>query len=154
MSQPFPKSDLRSLATKLIVCESSSNIGTAGENLPLENVPVVFRVTETLRGSLSRLVGIAGYRVLLARALSVAKSQDSTFGNFRVSQEARLEAVNGSQSHPLQDDAGVVLIAQLLGLLVTFIGEPLTISLIAEAWPSFTATNSSTLEKLKNEPRR
>jgi hypothetical protein len=31
--------------------------------------------------------------------------------------------------------AGEVLVAELLGLLVTFIGEGLTLSLVREAWP-------------------
>ena len=32
-------------------------------------------------------------------------------------------------------EAGVVVVAQLLGLLVTFIGEPLTLRLVRDAWP-------------------
>jgi hypothetical protein len=32
-------------------------------------------------------------------------------------------------------DAAVAITAQLLGLLVTFIGEPLTVRLVREAWP-------------------
>ena len=32
-------------------------------------------------------------------------------------------------------DAAVAIIAHLLGLLVTFIGEPLTLRLVGEAWP-------------------
>ena len=136
-------------------CESSSNKVTVGENLSLGNVPALFRVTETLRGPLSQLAGIAGYRVLLARALNVAKSQNSTLGAFCVTQDARLEAVKGSPiASPPNDDAGVLFIAQLLGLLATFIGEPLTLNLIAEAWPDFSVTDSSTLEKLDNEPCR
>jgi hypothetical protein len=29
----------------------------------------------------------------------------------------------------------VIVVAQLLGLLVTFIGEPLTLGLVGDAWP-------------------
>ena len=32
-------------------------------------------------------------------------------------------------------DAPVAIIAHLLGLLMTFIGEPLTLRLVREAWP-------------------
>jgi hypothetical protein len=32
-------------------------------------------------------------------------------------------------------DAAVAITAHLLGLLVTFIGEPLTVRLVREAWP-------------------
>ena len=32
-------------------------------------------------------------------------------------------------------DGGAAVVAHLLGLLVTFIGEPLTLRLVADAWP-------------------
>ena len=153
MSQSASNSELRSLAAKLLAYESSLKAPT-GDTLPLEHAPLIFRVTEQLRIPLSRLAGVAGYRVLLARALTVAKSHDPSLGPLRVSQEARLEMFNGAQCVTPHNDAGVLLIAQLLSLLVTFIGEPLTISLIAEAWPSFSVADSSTLEKLEHEPRR
>ncbi len=151
MSQPPPNSNLRSLAAKLIARESTS-IADAGENRPLENSPPAFRVTERLRVPLSRLAGIAGYRVLLSRALSVAKSQDPSLAALRVDQAGSLEGVNGFASPG--NEAGVILISQLIGLLVTFIGETLTLALIVEAWPDFTVTDSQTLEKREDEPRR
>ncbi len=42
------------------------------------------------------------------------------------------------------EEAGVMLIAHLLGLLATFIGESLMLSLVREAWPElpFDDTNS------------
>lgn len=33
------------------------------------------------------------------------------------------------------DDAVLAVIAQFLGLLVTFVGEPLTLRLVRDAWP-------------------
>ena len=153
MSPPLSNSNLRSLAAQLIAFESTSMV-PAGDTLLSENDRPEFRVTGKLRGPLSKLAGIAGYRVLLARALTVAKSQDPSLGAFRVNQEARLEVVNGPPRASPNNDAGVLLIAQLLGLLSTFIGDPLTMVLIVEAWPSFPAADSSTLEKLEHEPRR
>ena len=32
-------------------------------------------------------------------------------------------------------EAGAAVVVQLLGLLVTFIGEPLTLRLVRESWP-------------------
>ncbi len=152
MSPLPPNSNLRSLAAKLIARESTS-IADAHENPPpLENSPITFRVTDRLRVPLSRLAGIAGYRVLLSRALNVAKSQDPSLAALRVDQVGSLEGVNGFASH--SEEAGIILISQLLGLLVTFIGETLTLTLIVEAWPDFTITDSRTLEKCEDEPRR
>ena len=34
-----------------------------------------------------------------------------------------------------KDDGGTILIAQLLGLLITFIGEALTLRLVQDMWP-------------------
>jgi hypothetical protein len=36
------------------------------------------------------------------------------------------------------DDGGIILIARLLGLLRTFLGEALTLSLLRNAWPGET----------------
>lgn len=150
MSPLPPNSKLRSVAAKLIALESSS-IVHANENFPFENAPIAFRVTDRLRGPLSKLAGMDGYRILLRRALNVAKLQDPSLAALRVDHVGSLEGVNGFASP--SKDAGVILISQLLGLLVTFIGEALTLTLIVEAWPDFTVTDSRTLEKLKDETR-
>ena len=150
MSQSTLNSKLRSVAEKLIDCESSS-IVPAGESLHLENAPIAFRVTDRLRRPLSKLAGMDGYRILLRRALNVAKLQDPSLAALRVDHVGSLEGVNGFASP--SKDASVILISQLLGLLVTFIGEPLTLILIVEAWPDFPVTDSQTLEKLKDESR-
>ncbi len=52
-------------------------------------------------------------------------------------------AVQGSE-------AGVVVVTQLIGLLVTFIGEPLTLRILSDAWPdaSFTGIDAASVEGL------
>jgi hypothetical protein len=42
---------------------------------------------------------------------------------------------------------GATLVAQLLGLLVTFIGEHLMLTLVRDAWPDLPILDDGTLEK-------
>ena len=45
--------------------------------------------------------------------------------------------IHSYSSLPVRDARGgsELLIGELIGLLITFIGEPLTLSLVREAWP-------------------
>ena len=45
-----------------------------------------------------------------------------------------------------------MLIAQLLGLLDSFIGESLMLSLVRDAWPDLPVVDYGTLEKSDNDP--
>jgi hypothetical protein len=96
-------------------------------------------VCEKLRLPLAKLAGVAGFRSLLSRAVALAKSEDPSLVAVRVGADGSLEGLDA----PGQDQgtgaggaAGVVVVAQLLGLLVTFIGEPLTLRLVRDAWPN------------------
>jgi hypothetical protein len=46
-----------------------------------------------------------------------------------------LEGIAQSQEAGAAEEAGLVLVAHLLELLVTFIGEPLTLRLVRDKWP-------------------
>jgi hypothetical protein len=48
-------------------------------------------------------------------------------------------------------DGENALVAQLLGLLVTFIGEPLTLSLVREVWPGAPFNDTTFKKKESNE---
>jgi hypothetical protein len=69
----------------------------------------------------------------------------------QVSPDGKLTNLEEAKAGVEQDTATrgeVVLVAQLLGLLHTFIGEPLTLQLVKEAWPAIThdlSTDSHTL---------
>ena len=51
----------------------------------------------------------------------------------KVLTDGTLEGLDG-----LPHDAGPAIVAQLLELLVTLIGEPLTLRLVRDAWPDAT----------------
>jgi hypothetical protein len=48
------------------------------------------------------------------------------------------------------EDGGAVVVAHLLGLLATFIGEPLVRRLVRDAWPD--APGDKTDQSLEGEP--
>ena len=103
-----------------------------------EDMHVALSVFEKLRLSLSKLVGVAGYQALLVRAVALAKIETGWLESVRVSGDARLE---GFQEIIRQLPAEVVmegsktLLAQLLALLILFIGEALTLRLVGDVWP-------------------
>jgi hypothetical protein len=97
-----------------------------------------FRVCEKLRQPLSRLAGVAGFRSLLSRALALANDEVRWMKAIHVRADGSLEGLDEAQSQLSETeiaDGEIVLIAQLIGLLATFIGEELTLRLVQESWP-------------------
>lgn len=95
------------------------------------------RVCDRLRKSLVRLVGVAGFRALMSRALALAKSEVPSLAAVQVLPDGTLEGLDVLQHEDAGADggAGVVIVAHQLQLLVTFIGEPLMLGLVRDAWP-------------------
>jgi len=97
-----------------------------------------FRVCEKLRQPLSRLAGVAGFRSLLSRALALANDEVRWMKAIHVRADGSLEGLDEAQAQLSETeiaDGEIVLIAQLIGLLATFIGEELTLRLVHESWP-------------------
>lgn len=103
------------------------------------------RVCEKLRCSLTAMAGLDGFRALLSRALTLAKAEFPALWAVSVNRDGSIEnldGVSGASSGVEPDskhavaDGGVILIAQLLGLLVLFIGEGLTVQLMEDLWPA------------------
>jgi hypothetical protein len=141
MSRTRPSPEIRELAQRLLAYEVGSD-RPAGENLPA----LAFAV-EKLRRPLVTLAGIAGFRSLLARALTLAKEQVTGLSSVRIEADGSLEVGGDLGDHDQVAEAGVMLIAQLLGLLATFIGESLMLRLVRDAWPDLPVVDYSTLEK-------
>lgn len=94
-------------------------------------------VAEKLRQPLVVLTGTAGFRSLLSRALSLAGKQVQWLRAVHVKVDGSLECPSEMAQVDKKDiaKAEVVLITELLQLLVTFIGEALTLHLLLEVWP-------------------
>lgn len=99
-------------------------------------------------------MGAAGFRALLARALVLAAADAPWLGSVRVTAGGALEGLDGAAA-PVSEKAfvrgGVELIAQLLGLLTTFIGDDLTLRLVREVWPGATLGNKFSQNGAINE---
>ena len=96
------------------------------------------RVLEQLRDHISKLMGALGFSTLLSRALALAKDEVPSLEAVQVRADGSLQGFD--QDEQGQDaettmNRDVVLVAHLLGLLVTFIGAPLTMRLLRDAWP-------------------
>jgi hypothetical protein len=133
---------MREIADRLIAYETKGNhTDTKG--------PAAFIVCEKLRPHLATLMGNAGFRALLSRALALANTDVPTLRRVHVKGDGALEGVDelAAQYDTMEmAESGLVLITELLGLLVAFIGEGLTVHLLREVWPklSFEILNSAT----------
>lgn len=124
--------EVKALASRLMAYEAAA-VKSGGPHKS-----VAFRVCDKLRQPLSRLAGAAGFRSLLSRALALASGELRWLKGVHVSADGSLEGLDEQQEELSQDQVAegeVVLIAQLFGLLVTFIGEGLTLRLVQETWP-------------------
>lgn len=119
---------LRRIARNIILFEA----GKKGEALS------DFPVTDRMRPQLARLMGDGWVRVLLTRALALATIETTWLSQASVSGNGDLDGLQdiGREMDPnVFLEGRVVLLAQLLGLLVTFIGPALTWGLVDEIWP-------------------
>ncbi len=125
----LPKS--RQLAQRLLTDEA-----VAGEDSgPAE--PAAFRVCAKLRRPLITLAGVAGFRSLLSRALTLARAEAPCLSAVEVAADGSVSLGElALQTNKEQaSDGGAILIAQLIGLLLTFIGEGLTLRMVQDVWP-------------------
>jgi hypothetical protein len=79
-------------------------------------------------------MGAAGFRALISRALALADAEVVWLRELHVREDGSFEGLNEleAQANPEElSNGGIVLLARLLGLLVTFIGEDLTLLLLS-----------------------
>ena len=124
---------MREFAERLIALETRGGKKSSGTKSP-----PAFRVCEKLRSPLATLMGKGGYRALFSRALALASAEVLWLCALHVKVDGSLAELDDfpSQVDPEEMAEGcVLLVAQILGLLVAFIGEDLTVRLVLEAWP-------------------
>lgn len=123
---------MRTLAERLLTQD-----GSAAKS-PITTHPADFPVLDKLRPRLTTLMGGAGVHALLMRARVLAGEEVPWLQNIRIKADGSLE---GLDEAGVQDDrknileGKTALLAQVLGLLVAFIGEILTLQLMREVWP-------------------
>jgi hypothetical protein len=129
--------EMRDLAQRLLHYEA--NAGNTSE--PVGSTTL--RVYQKLRQSLGELAGSAGFHSLASRALTLARSEVPSLSAVQLAADGNLEGMNAIEpSIKVEKDpvheGGVILISRLLGLLLIFLGEALTLSLLRDAWPGAT----------------
>lgn len=127
------------LAHRLVAYEAV----TGKTSDPMESAPL--RVYEKLRQGLGEFAGVAGFQSLASRALVLARAEVPSLGAVRVTADGFLHGLDEFENHidVAKDRAGeypvgergTILIARLLGLLLIFLGEVLTLSLLRVTWP-------------------
>lgn len=130
MTQTMPR--VRELARHLLLLE------TPGVEQAEAEVSATMSALAKLCCYLTKLIGAAGFEVLLARALALARAEAGWLAPVRVQSGTKL---TGFQEAALQQPADAVvagciaLMVQLIGLLVAFVGENLTLRLLHDVWP-------------------
>jgi len=131
MSRVSPQ--IRNIARRLIAYESRAY--KSAETRTLAD----FSACEKLRPHLAMLMGKGGFRALLSRSLAVANAEVLWLRAVHVRADGSLEGLDELHRQLKPEElfeGGVVLLAQLLTLLVAFIGVNLTVGVLRDIWPA------------------
>lgn len=94
----------------------------------------LLRVLDRLRPHLALLLGLEGYRSLVARALFLAQADCLVLRLLRVEENATLTPL--PRDHPpLNEQEASHFLNRLLDLLCAFIGPKITLQLLMTLWP-------------------
>jgi hypothetical protein len=133
--------ETRDLAHRLLTYEAVDSKTSE----PVESVAI--RVYEKLRQCICEFGGVASFQSLAFRALTQAKAEAPGLWAVQIAADGSLRGLGEFDSQPGEfepqlgsykdqtSEGGVVLVARILGLLLIFLGETLTFSLLRTAWP-------------------
>jgi hypothetical protein len=136
---------MRHFARRLVAYEARGN------KFAKTKAPAAFHVCETFRPHLSTLMGNAGFRALLSRALALANQEAPWLRAVHVNPNGALTGLDDVEAQVAAGqlaEGGVLLLAELLGLLVAFIGEILTLRMVREVWPKLPFQDSDFCQRL------
>src|SRR5215208_817914 len=112
-----------------------------------------------LHARLDPLIGAGGFRALLARALHLAAKEFPWLDAVRVEEHPACglkgvrEAVKGPDAAAVREAFALVL-ANVLWLLVTFIGHDIAFGLVQEVWPGAESFSAEKLSAPKEDEGR
>ena len=118
-----PSSSVRDLARTLLTQIAAKS-----------DLQEVEMVTQRLRESLTPFAGAIGFASLLQRAVVLATAEVPALRGLTVSSDGRLGGVEelGTHTKAEREQAAIAIAAHVLGLLSTFVGEPLTKRLVLQ----------------------
>jgi len=126
--------NLRIFAERILSAET-----LAAENPAHADWPAVSVVCGKLGPHLATLLGNAGFKALLARALFLAAKECPALGELQVAADGGVVGADKGGVPPpvmMRVDAATIFLAQLMNLLAIFVGETLTMQIVHEVWPS------------------
>ena len=131
--------ETKDFARSLLAYEAAAGQGSG------QGEPAVVRVCEKLHEPLCALAVVAGYRSLLARALTLARKEAPSLGAAQVTASGHFQGfVDAAQDEPRHASEGDILfIARLLGLLLALLGTAVTIQLVQDVFPRLTVTTEA-----------
>jgi hypothetical protein len=106
---------------------------------------VVQRIVLRLHQELSKLIGPAGFDVLLARALVLAQRAHPSLTGVTTGSSGTLAGLD----HPARGDGGqaeaaTAIVSEFVELLVTLVGEDLAMRLVRDSLPAGNEENAKT----------
>ena len=107
-----------------------------------------FSVIEKLRPPLMNLMGSTGFNALMSRSLVLATTEIPSLRDIGLNAEGMWEGLAALEVQLDADrflEARIVVLAHVLGLLVAFVGEALTLRLLSDIWPNLPPTITSDL---------
>lgn len=125
----LPPKETHDLARSLVAREADSSPTLS------QTEPASLRVYERLRRQLGAAVGVGGFQTLASRALAMAKSESPRLRSVQVMANGALRGLGEIEAQTAPDEegeVGIILIAQLLGLFLTLLGEATTLRLIED----------------------
>lgn len=163
MSRPDPAS--RALARLLLAHEAGEQWDKAQEVGALADVTE--RALDKLRLHLSILLGSDGFRVLLRRAVTLARAEfpwlegvqvrsDGSLDELAAAARAGISADDGEAGVSPESVAGGItaVLVCFLGLLETFIGQDLTLRLLKGVWPEVNLFHALALDAAPSDDGR
>ena len=127
--------ELHDLARRVLATEADSS------HTPQEMAEAMARACKRLHQRLDLFVGAGGFHALISRALFLARKEFSWLDKVHVEEHPGCvlnglrESVGGVDA--AEASAGfAALIANVIWLLATFIGEDITLDLVHETWPA------------------
>lgn len=121
-----PSTSIQELARRLLALEAT--------NRAESNEHEAERVCEKLRVALTRFAGADGFFALMRRSLALARVEVPALEGVKLRPDGcfvGFDAALGCNG----TEAGAALTSHFLWLLVTFVGEPIALRLVSEAWP-------------------
>lgn len=139
---------MRVWAQCLITYEVSENYP------PGTKTPPAFYVLEKLRPRLTQLMGQTGCNAMTLRALALARPEAPALEVIHLTAAGAFEGFDQFETqfdHEQKADGGVILLARLLGLLVTLIGGTLSAQIVGEVWPELSPSRPGGIDRTNDE---